>query len=84
VYENRALSGIFGTKKKEMARGWRRLHNEELHKLYASLNIIKVIKSRVMMGRVACIGKMRYAYKIVVKKPEGKRPLGRPRGRWEY
>jgi len=61
--------------------GWRRLHNEELHILYTSLNIIRVIKSRRTRwaGHVARIGDMRNAYSILVVKPEGKRPLGRPR-----
>jgi hypothetical protein len=59
--------------------GWRRLHNEELHNLYASTNIIRVIKSRRMRwaGHVAHIGEIRNTYKILVGKPEGKRPLGR-------
>jgi hypothetical protein len=65
--------------------GWRRLHNEELHNLYASPNIIRVIKSRIMRwaGHVTGIREMRNAYRILVRKPEGKRPLGRPRYRWE-
>jgi hypothetical protein len=65
--------------------GWRRLHNEELHKFYASQNIIRVMKSRRMIwtGHVARMGAMRIAYKIFGGKPEGKRQLGRPRHRWE-
>jgi len=57
--------------------GWRRLHNEELHNLYASPNVIRVIKSRAMrwLGHVACMGEVRNTYKIFVQKTEGKRPL---------
>jgi hypothetical protein len=64
---------------------WRRLHNEKLHNLYASPNIIRVIKSSGMRcaGHVARMGEMRNAYNISVGKPEGKRPFGRPRRRWE-
>jgi hypothetical protein len=68
-----------------MTGGWRKLHNEELHNLYSSPNVIRMIKSRKMRwaGHVACMAKMRNAYKIWVWKPDGKRPLGRPRHRWE-
>jgi hypothetical protein len=70
---------IFITKTKALAAGWRRLHNEKLHNLYASPNIVRVINSRRMRwaGRVARLGGMKNAYKILVGKPEGKRPLGR-------
>jgi hypothetical protein len=83
VFENRVLKIIFGPKWEKA--GWRRLHNEELHNLYASLNIIRVIRSRRMRwaGKVPRMGEMRNTYKILVGKPEGKRPLGRPRRRWE-
>jgi hypothetical protein len=66
-------------------RAWRRLHNEELNALYTSPNIIRVIKSRRMSwaGHVARMGAGRGAYRILVRRPEGRRPLGRPRLRWE-
>jgi hypothetical protein len=66
VFENRVLRRIFRLKREEMVRGWRRLHNEELCNLYASLNIIWVTKSRRMrsVGHVQCTGEMRYAYKF--------------------
>jgi hypothetical protein len=64
--------------------GWRKLHNEELHNLYSSPSIIRIIKSRWMRwaGHVARMGEKGNMYKILVGKPEGKRPLGRPRCRW--
>jgi hypothetical protein len=85
MFENRALRRIFGPKKEEVVGGCRRLHNEELHNLYASQNIIRMIKSRKWKwtGYVACMGEMKNAYKILVRKPEGKRPLGRITRRWE-
>jgi len=63
----------------------RKLHNEELNDLYSSLNIVRVIKSRVMRwaGHVACMGERRGAHRVLVGKPEGNRPFGRPRRRWE-
>jgi len=67
-----------------VAGGWRRLHNEELHNLYASPNIIRVIKSRkmILVGHVARTEGVRNTYSMLVGKPEGKRPLGRSRRRW--
>jgi hypothetical protein len=64
---------------------WTKLHNEELHNLYSSQNIIRQIKSRRMRwtGHVACMGEEREVYKVLVGKPEGKRPLRRPRRRWD-
>jgi hypothetical protein len=64
--------------------GWRKLHNEELHNLYSSPSIIRIIKSRKMRwaGHVARMGEKRNVYRLLVRKPEGKRPLGRPRRRW--
>jgi hypothetical protein len=67
-----------------MVGGWRKLHNEELHNLYSSPDMIRMIKSRRMRwaGHVARMGGKRNAYRILVGKPEGKRLLGRPRRRW--
>jgi hypothetical protein len=81
VFENRVLRRIFGPKRDEVTRGWRKLHNEELHDLYSSPSIIRVMKSRSMRwaGHVARMG--RRAYRLLAGKPEGKRPLGRPRRR---
>jgi hypothetical protein len=64
---------------------WRKLHNEELHSLYSSPDIIRQVKSRRMKwaGHVARMGEERRVYKVLVGKPEGRRPLGRPRRRWE-
>jgi hypothetical protein len=64
---------------------WIKLHSGELHNLYSSPDIIRQIKSRRMMwvGHVACLGEWRNLYRVLVGKPEGKRPLERPRHRWE-
>jgi hypothetical protein len=84
VFENRVLRMIFGPKREE-DRSWRKLHNDELHSLYSSPNIVRVIKSRRMRwaGHVARMGEGRGAYRVLVGRPEGKTPLGRPRRRWE-
>jgi hypothetical protein len=68
LFENRVLRRIFGPKREEVARGWRRLHNEELHNLYTSPNVIRVIKSRGMRwaGHFEPTGDLRNAYKILV------------------
>jgi hypothetical protein len=80
----RVLRRIFGPKRDEVTGGWRKLHNEEIHNLYSSPSIIRVIKSRRMRwpGHVAHMEEKRNAYRILIGKPEGKRPLGRPRRRW--
>jgi hypothetical protein len=85
VFENRVLRRIFGPEREEMTGQWRRLHKEELDDLYSSPNVIRVIKSRRMRWawRVARTGENRGAYRIVVGRPEGRRPLGRRRHRWE-
>jgi hypothetical protein len=63
--------------------GWRKLHNEELHNLYSSPSIIRIIKLRMRwVGHVARMGAKRNVYRLLVGKPEGKRPVGRPRCRW--
>jgi len=84
VFENMVLRRIFGPRRDEVTGEWRRLHNEELNDLYSSPNIVRMIKSRRMRwaGHVARIGEKRGAYRVLVGKPEGKRPLGRPRRRW--
>jgi hypothetical protein len=84
VFENRVLRRIFGPKREEVTEGWRKLHNEELHNLYSSPRIIRMIKSRRMrwVGHVSRMGEKRNAYRILVGNPEGKRPLGRPMRRW--
>jgi hypothetical protein len=71
-------------KRDEVTGGWTKLHNEELHNLHSSPSIIRIIKSRSMRwaGYVARMAAKRNAYRILVGKPEGKRPLGRPKGRW--
>jgi hypothetical protein len=83
VFENRVLR-IFGPKRDRVTGGWRKLHNEELHNLYSSPSIIRIITSRWMRwaGHVARMGGKRNVYRLLVGKPEGKRPLGRPRRRW--
>jgi hypothetical protein len=85
VFENRILRIIFGYKRDEATEDCRKLHNEELHNLYSSQDIIRQVKSRRMRwaGHVARMGEVRKMYKVLVGKPEGKRPLGRPRRRWE-
>jgi hypothetical protein len=84
VFENRVLRRIFVPKRDEVTGGCRKLHNEELHGLYSSPSIVRVIKARRMRwaGHVARMGEVRGAYNILVGRPEG-RPLGRPRRRWK-
>jgi hypothetical protein len=84
VFEDRVLRRIFGPKRDGVTGGWRKLHNEELHNLYSSPSIIRIIKTRRMRwaGHVARMGEKRNVYRLLVRKPEGKRPLERPRRRW--
>ena len=85
VFENRVLRRIFGPRRNEVKGKRRKLHNEKLNDLYSSPNIVRAIKSRWMRwaGHVARMLERRGAYRVLVGKPEGKRPLGRPRRRWE-
>jgi hypothetical protein len=84
VFENRVLRRIFGPKREEDG-SCRKLHNDELHSLYSSQNIVMVIKSRRMRwaGHVSRMGEGRGVYRVLVGRPEGKRPLGRPGRSWE-
>ena len=84
VFENRVLRRVFGPKRDEVIGEWRKLHNE-LNDLYSLPNIVRVVKSRGMrwVGHVARMVQWRGVYRVLVGKPEGKRPLGRPRRRWE-
>jgi hypothetical protein len=84
MIQNRALRIIFGSKRDEVMLGWRKLHYEQLHDLYSSLHIIRIIKSRKMRwaGYVARMGEKRNVYRLLIGKPEGKKPLGRSRCRW--
>ena len=86
VCGNRVLRGIFGPKRDGVTGQWRKLHSEELNDLYCPPNIVRVIKSRRVRwaGHVARMEEGRGVHKVLVGKPEGKRPVGRPRRRWEY
>ena len=85
VFENRVLRRIFGPKTDELTGEWRKLHNEDLNDLYCSRSVVWVIKSKRMrwVGHVARMGERRGVYRVLVGEPEGKRPFGRPRRRWE-
>jgi hypothetical protein len=84
VFENKALRRIFGLKRDEVIGGWRKLHNEELHNLYCSPSIIRIIKKSRMRwaGHVARMGKRRNAYRILMGNPEGKSGSSRDRMGW--
>jgi len=84
VFENMVLRRVFGPRRDEVTEEWRRLYNEELNDLHSSPNIVRVITSRRMRlaGHVARMGDERGVYRVLVGKPEGKRPLGRSRNRW--
>ena len=86
VFENGVLRRKFGPRRDEVTREWRKLHNEELNNLYSSPNIVQVIKKRIMRwaGHVSGFMGRRGVYRVLLGKPEGKRPLQRPRCRWEY
>jgi len=81
VFENRVLRRIFEPERDEVTGEWRKLHYEELNDLYSSPSIIRLIKSRRMrwVWHVARMGERRVAYRVLVRRTEGKRPLGRPR-----
>jgi hypothetical protein len=83
VFENRVLRRIFGPKRDEVTGEWRKLRNEELRDLYSSPSIIRIINSRSMRwaGHAARMGENRNSYRLFVGKPDGKRPLGKPRRR---
>ena len=85
VFENRVLRRVFGPKRDEVTGEWRKLHNVELSDPYSLPNIVRVVKSRRMRwaGHVVRMGEGRGLHRVLVGKPEGKRPLGRPRRRWE-
>jgi len=83
-FENRVLRKIFGPNRDKVTGEWRKLHNEDLNDWYSSPNIIRVTYSRKMRwaGHVALMRERKYVYRLLVEKPEGKIPLGRPRRRW--
>jgi hypothetical protein len=85
VFESRVLRRVFGPKRDEVKGEWRKVHNEELNDLYSLPNIVRVVKSKriIWAGLVARMEEERGVHRVLVKKPEGKRPLGRPRRRWE-
>jgi len=85
VFENRVLRRVFGPKRDKVTGKWRKLHTEELTDLYSLPNIVRVVKSRKMRwaGHVARMGEGRGVYRVLVGKPEGEIPMGRPRSRWE-
>jgi len=85
VFENRVLRRVFGPRRDEVTEEWRKLHNEERRDLYSLPNIVRVVKWRSVRwaGHVARMGEGKGVHRVLVGKPEGKRPMGRPRHRWE-
>ena len=85
MFENRVLRRVFGPKRDEVTGEWRKLHNEELSDLYSLPNIARLVKSRRIRwaGHVARMGEGRGVHRVLVGKPEGKRPMGRPKRKWE-
>jgi len=85
VFQNRVLRRVFWPKRDEVTGEWRKLHNEELSDLYSLANIVRAVKSRRMSwaGHVARMGEGSGVHRVLVRNPEGRRPLGRPRRRWE-
>jgi hypothetical protein len=83
VFENRVLRRIFGPKRDEVTGEWRKLHSEELHSLYSSPDIIRQVKANEVGGECGTHGRGEKSVQGLCGKPEGKRPLGRPRHRWE-
>jgi hypothetical protein len=85
VFENRVLRRVFGPKRYELTGEWRKLHNEELSDLDSLPNTVRVVKSRRRrwVGHVARMGEGIGVHRVLVGKPDGKRPLRRPRRRWK-
>jgi hypothetical protein len=83
LFENRVLRRVFGPKRDKLTGEWRKLHNE-LNVVYSLPNVVLVVKSRMRWaGHVVRMGEEKGVHRVLVGKPEGKRPLGRPRHRWE-
>jgi hypothetical protein len=84
MFENTVLRDIFGVKREEVTRNWRKLHNDELHDLYSPTNTIRIIKENAMARHIAYTAKRRNAQDVLVTIPERKRQLERPRHKWGY